>query len=207
MESGRRNITLGTALKTFKQLVSAKRIKELREWLPKKSLAKYDDQGLVPHYVFNGKKAYKVNEVLDWIREELVDCYDGFKIISKFYNFSSGIKKPKVIPNELMKHSEDLIEFPICTPSCIYFLLDNIEIVYIGQSINLASRISQHMLVKDFNKVLYLPVPQENLLSVERFFIEHLTPKYNNETFLKHKKFIYKDRKIDEVDMLINGSQ
>ena len=200
------NFTLGTALKTFKQLVSSKKIKELREWLPKKTLEKYEDQGLVPHYVFNGKKAYMVNEVINWIKEELVECYDGFKLISKFYSFSAGIKKPKVIPNELIKHSEELVEFPMCTPSCVYFLLDNIEIVYIGQSINLATRISQHMLVKDFNKVLYLPVPQENLLSVERFFIEHLTPKYNNETFLKHKKFIYKDRKIDEVDMLINGA-
>ena len=200
------NFTLGASLKTFKQLVNAKKIKELREWLPKKTLAKYDNQGLVPHYVFNGKKAYKVSEVINWIKEELVECYDGFKIISKFYSFSAGIKKPKVIPNELMKHSEELIEFPICTPSCVYFLLDNIEIVYIGQSINLANRISQHMLVKDFNKVLYLPVPQENLLSVERFFIEHLTPKYNNEAFLKHRKFMYKDRKLDEVDMLINGA-
>lgn len=177
--------------------MDAGKIKELEQFLNREAFAKYDKQGLIPHYKINGIKAYKINEVLEWIKEELVEYYDGFKIISKFYSFNTGIKKPEDIPNELIKHSEELIEFPICTPPCVYFLLDNIEIVYVGQSINLPGRLTQHTLDKNFNRALYLPVVKENLLNVERFFIEHLKPKYNKEGYLKYGKFRYKDKEMN----------
>jgi hypothetical protein len=193
------NITLGSSLKTFEQLMESNKIKELEAFLTKETFTKYDEQGLMPHYLINGIKAYKVIEVLKWIKEELVEHYDGFKIVSKFYSYNDDIKKPAEIPQELIHHSQELFEFPMILPPCVYFLLEGIEIVYVGQSINVSARVSQHTQDKDFSKVLYLPIVKENLDVVERFFIERLQPKYNKERFKVNKKFIYEDEKYETL--------
>ena len=78
-------------------------------------------------------------------------------------------------------------------------MLDGIEIVYVGQSVNVSARIVQHIRYKDFNKVLYMPTVKENLDKVERFFIERLQPKYNREGFLVHKRFMYENETYDSL--------
>tara|TARA_R100000501_G_C2563881_1_gene73431 strand:- start:42 stop:647 length:606 start_codon:yes stop_codon:yes gene_type:complete len=193
------NITLGSSLKTFEQLLECTKVKELEAFITKETFTKYDEQGLMPHYLINGIKAYKVIEILKWIKEELVEHYDGFKIVSKFYSYNDDIKKPAEIPQELIHHSQELFEFPMILPPCVYFLLEGIEIVYVGQSINVSARVSQHTQDKDFSKVLYLPIVKENLDVVERFFIERLQPKYNKERFKVNKKFIYEDEKYETL--------
>ena len=193
------NITLGSSLKTFEQLMESNKIKELEAFLTKETFTKYDEQGLMPHYLINGIKAYKVIEVLKWIKEELVEHYDGFKIVSKFYSYDDDLKKPLDIPKELIHHSQELLELPIINPPCVYFLLEGVEIVYVGQSINVAARVNQHIQDKDFNKVLYLPVVKENLDVVERFFIERLQPKYNKDGYLKHQRYRYQDETYETM--------
>ena len=193
------NITLGSSLKTFEQLLECTKVKELEAFITKETFTKYDEQGLMPHYLINGVKAYKGIEILKWIKEELVEHYDGFKIVSKFYSYNDDIKKPAEIPQELIHHSQELFEFPMILPPCVYFLLEGIEIVYVGQSINVSARVSQHTQDKDFSKVLYLPIVKENLDVVERFFIERLQPKYNKERFKVNKKFIYEDEKYETL--------
>jgi len=192
-------ISIGASLKTFDDLMNANKIKELQPFLTKETFTKYDEQGLMPHYLINGMKAYKINEIIRWIREELVEHYDGFNIISKFYSYDDNPKKPTEIPKELIHHSQDLLELPIITPPCVYFLLDGIEIVYVGQSVNVSARTVQHTQHKDFNKVLYMPTVKENLDKVERFFIERLQPKYNREGFLVHKRFRYENETYDSL--------
>ena len=176
-----KNMSLGPTLKTFEQLVNSTKIKELGHFITRETLEKYDRQELMPFYIINGIKGYKISEIMRWIKEELVEHYDGFKIVSKFYSYDDDLKKPKEIPKELIRHTQDLLELPIINPPCVYFLLEGIEIVYVGQSINVSARVNQHTQDKDFNKVLYMPVVKENLDKVERFFIERLQPKYNKE--------------------------
>ena len=71
--------------------------------------------------------------------------------------------------------------------------------MYVGQSINVAARVNQHIQDKDFNKVLYLPVVKENLDRVERFFIERLQPKYNKDGYLKHQRYRYQDETYETM--------
>ena len=196
------NASFGFSFKTFDDLMKMKKIKDLKNWIPKKAFKKYNAQGLIPHYNINGTKAFKLNEVLAWIKDELIERHDGFQIISRFYSYKAGTKKPTEVPNVLINHAEDLEEISIFTPPCVYFLLYNIEIVYVGQSVNVPARIHQHTLNKDFNRVLYLPVVEENLLKVERFFIEQFQPKYNKENFVVNKRFMFKDI---SYDTLMNG--
>lgn len=66
--------------------------------------------------------------------------------------------------------------------SCgVYFLLDHQEIVYVGQSVNVHARVSQHLddSTKSFNRVCYLPARPEELSEIENAMIVLLKPKFN----------------------------
>lgn len=60
----------------------------------------------------------------------------------------------------------------------VYFLVCDDEIVYVGQSKNVLSRMSGHA-DKRFNTVKMIPVGEEGLLSTERMMIKILKPRYN----------------------------
>lgn len=65
----------------------------------------------------------------------------------------------------------------------IYFLLKDDEIVYIGQSVAVETRLGSHLAErkKEFNRWFWIPCPQQNLLWVEAHFIKRFKPKYNKE--------------------------
>ena len=65
----------------------------------------------------------------------------------------------------------------------IYFLMNNDELIYIGQSYNIKKRIKRHAWAgfKTFNWFMYLKIEQpweRDLL--ETLYIEQLQPKYNH---------------------------
>ena len=60
----------------------------------------------------------------------------------------------------------------------VYFLVCDDEIVYVGQSKNVLSRMSGHA-DKRFNTVKMIPVCEEGLLTTERMMIKILKPRYN----------------------------
>jgi len=64
--------------------------------------------------------------------------------------------------------------------SCgVYFLKKGDEIVYVGQSIAVFSRVQQHKSRKDFDSVTVLPCAPDQLNNLEGFFIRLLKPKLN----------------------------
>ena len=72
------------------------------------------------------------------------------------------------------------IKLDICKPSAVvYFLLDNGSIVYIGQSINVMSRISAHFSCKTFDSVFYINVDIDDIDYIEGALIRKHNPKYN----------------------------
>lgn len=73
--------------------------------------------------------------------------------------------------------------------SGVYFLTENQNIVYVGQSKNIPLRIASHIADKQkkFDSVFYLKLPKNDLLDVESEWISSLRPKYNktiNHTLL-----------------------
>jgi hypothetical protein len=68
--------------------------------------------------------------------------------------------------------------------SGIYFLIDGHEIVYVGQSENVFSRLAQHARegVKRFNRFHWVKCHRALLLELEASYIAALTPRYN-QTF------------------------
>ena len=62
---------------------------------------------------------------------------------------------------------------------CIYFLCREGRIVYIGQSVCLAQRVSQHVSCKNFDRVFYFNVPADDLTRVESELINYYDPELN----------------------------
>jgi hypothetical protein len=65
--------------------------------------------------------------------------------------------------------------------SGVYFLIREDRVVYVGQSVNVTSRVGSHVSEgqKRFERAIYLPVPLSDLDGVERAFIRALRPEYN----------------------------
>jgi len=89
------------------------------------------------------------------------------------------VKKCKKIPPEL-KGFTNVYE-PEMKYCGIYFLYDDKEIVYIGQSINVESRIQSHLQdgKKHFNKAYFIPFRRTKLDGAEEAFVRMFRPKYN----------------------------
>jgi len=62
---------------------------------------------------------------------------------------------------------------------CVYFLCKEKQVVYVGQTTCLTSRLKSHRRDKDFDEAFFLPVPAEMLLEVEQQLISEHRPKYN----------------------------
>ena len=66
----------------------------------------------------------------------------------------------------------------------IYFLFENDEVVYVGQALDMASRIRTHIVEskKSFSSHAQIAVPEEKhhlLNEIEAYFIHKFQPKYN----------------------------
>lgn len=61
----------------------------------------------------------------------------------------------------------------------VYFLVKDWHVVYVGQSVNVLSRVAQHLGHKDFDKFAYLPCKPEELDLIESLYIHTLRPEQN----------------------------
>jgi len=87
-----------------------------------------------------------------------------------------------LIPESLEEIKGDL--YPVCTTleECgVYFLVDNGEVVYVGQSINVSSRVSNHFKDKTFEHAFAIACCAAELDDVERKWIDKLLPIYNRD--------------------------
>lgn len=77
--------------------------------------------------------------------------------------------------------SEEIIhkKKPVETLCGVYFLINNDEIVYVGQSVNIWSRLSQHKKDKEFSHFHWIPVQNSYLEIVENDYIIKFNPIYN----------------------------
>ena len=88
------------------------------------------------------------------------------------------------IPEALLAYREELkVVIPEPALPCVYFLIFDREIVYVGQTISLPKRLQEHRaLGKVFDRALYLLVPENELLGRESQFIKALRPRLNERS-------------------------
>lgn len=67
--------------------------------------------------------------------------------------------------------------------SGVYFLIDGSEVVYVGQSGQVLRRLADHVqhngYGRNFDRYAVLPCPADLCTSVESYYIETLTPRFN----------------------------
>ena len=70
-------------------------------------------------------------------------------------------------------------------PSGIYFLIKGNEVVYVGQSVNVISRISDHYSNIKFTRYAFVPAEKKHLDLMESLYIHFLRPKFNGMSLQK----------------------
>lgn len=85
--------------------------------------------------------------------------------------------------DELLGHEEILVMAGIKRRICgVYFLIKDCEVIYVGQSVNIHSRIDEHDRVKDFDTFTYIECEKENLSYLEARYISKFKPKLNYDS-------------------------
>lgn len=107
----------------------------------------------------------------------------------------------------LTKEEIDKLKQPVSARRGIYFLYNGDDIVYVGQSVNVDSRIGTHLTegVKTFDSYAVHLAPKEitatQLTRTEYYYISTLKPKYNKAgIYSKQEKFIEQEQKLKQKE-------
>lgn len=177
---------------TIASLKTAKFISDLTQMTPKRLIQLAQD-GFLPHTIVDGKILFHKPTVLSYIKKHFSEDIEPTILPPKvcfYYSADTKRVNHQTLPKQLMNYHDEILDYSIhMVPPCIYFLVRDIEIMYVGQTVCLPGRVSQHVKEKPhFNKVYYFPVPKENLLEIERKVILEMEPPWNNESYLKAKR-------------------
>lgn len=161
--------------------------------IPADEITKLAKDNIIPHYVLRNPQSdealflFNNEEILEWL------CKYNLEYVNAIYetkfnivNFDSGKElKFGALPIEL-SNIENIYQInlsEVCNVSGIYFLCKNKKILYIGQTVNIHNRLSQHLKNKEFEDVFFVPVHRMFLDEVERSLINHFAPPLNKQSF------------------------
>ena len=140
------------------------------------------DAGYCPHYkIDGGHSMFASAETRQWLANNVLNHNEGkpLPVEVKVYlkNEPANLDEvPETI--RLNKHLIEVENHQV--PSGVYFLCKDGEVVYVGQSVDVPSRVSSHRKDgKNFESVYMIPLPKEDLNSVEGALIRLLRPKLN----------------------------
>jgi hypothetical protein len=153
-----------------------------RFYLPLPSVKELSANGFMPHYRIRGieEPLFELHETKEWVAENLIEHTAGEKLPSpKIVVVRDGVDSSVVgLAPTSISSIAGLMRFNPELFSGVYFLCLKNEVVYVGQSTAIPSRIKQHS-DKQYDRVFFLRVPSSQLLEVENRFIKALNPKLN----------------------------
>jgi hypothetical protein len=124
------------------------------------------------------KERYDLRDKLGMELKSIKDRIDAYKKHECFcFTSFSLTKKYLLLKEEIVKQSE-----PYKNYCGIYFLIENDSIVYVGQSVNIHSRIAQHAQFKGFSRIAYIICEPHELNVLESLYIHAYQPELNGET-------------------------
>lgn len=142
------------------------------------------DGGYAPHYRIDvGPPLFRIGELRRWAAGNLLERIKGrnvpepVRIIADAKRVSDYRKVPTALREVvgLCDITSDIVR------TGIYFLCREACVLYIGQSTNAASRISAHSNRWEFDSVLFLPWPADDLDRIEAALIRALRPIFNGK--------------------------
>lgn len=170
--------------KLLESLLSSEELaKKLRGIMTKEEIDLYAAHNWIPHYSYGMESvAFNFKEVTEWIRKNLYRN-EGRTLPINYLRLKHTPVPASVEdePPSVIKDIATLVQVPAGYPPGVYFLCQDKDIVYVGQSINLGARLAQHVQDKVFDKVYFLPT--EDYDQVEADYIKMLKPKYNKQLY------------------------
>jgi hypothetical protein len=144
------------------------------------------EKGLCPHFRINdGIPLFRIADVRKWMIEAEVigECLGVTKRDAFTLRVISDRPNIDEIPAELRSVGKVFDVSRNLLPTGVYFLYLNDVLQYIGQSVEPATRLSQHRHAgKVFDRAFILPVPAFMLDEVEGSLIRHFRPPLNGNT-------------------------
>lgn len=139
------------------------------------------EQGYAPCVrIDNGKPKFFGPDILPWIKQNLFQVQEGQPLPDAKKIKLNGKESIKT-PPDLLPIADKLLEIPVITFPCVYFLIRNDRVQYVGLSRCFHARMGQHLGVKEFDRILIYPCSDENLEATEVAFIEQFKPPLNSK--------------------------
>jgi hypothetical protein len=87
------------------------------------------------------------------------------------------------LTNKILLREEEIVSGSILWSQTtgVYFLIDSGKVIYVGQSVNVYGRISEHW-DKTFDSFAYIPCEKESLNALESLYIHLLRPPMNGNS-------------------------
>ena len=153
-----------------------------RFYIPVDSVKELSANGFMPHYRIRGieEPLFELNETKEWIAANLIEHTSGEKLPApKIVVVRDGIDSSLVgLAPTSISSIPGLMQFNPELFSGVYFLCLKNEVVYVGQSVAIPSRVKQHG-DKEYDRIFFLRVPINQLTEVETRFITALNPIFN----------------------------
>jgi len=151
----------------------------------------------VDHFILNGEYGkltlFDSETVLDALRIIEVKAKHHTSVV-KIQCYDDPVTAKDKIPKEI-ESIKELFKVPDViynAGSCVYFLCKDDRVVYVGKSVNIQSRLQQHLKEKEFDKVYYIRVSPSQLDTVESALIAMLRPVLNktNQSLCDNRRLI-----------------
>jgi len=163
---------------------------KLKEIVGNDGLIELAKNGICPHYVITnpltGEQAYYFipSELNYWLENNYINEVSGDYKINNFVNITELNTKPtSKIPQEqyTITNLKELVLTSANLLPSVYFLCKDEQIQYIGKSVYLHSRISQHFAenVKEWDSIFYINCPINKLDEMEASLIKFYQPPLN----------------------------
>lgn len=173
-----KDMTWPGGLKTAEEIAPTFRISPAR-------LLELAEAGFAPHWRIDSQPPlFRLAELKEWgVRNLALRC-EGRPLPIELRVIKTPSLCPATDAPAAIRDIPELIEIPTGYPSGVYFLVQQEEIVYVGQSVNPTARISNHTANarKDFDRAYMVPVPLSRLDDVEAALIRLLRPRDNRTT-------------------------
>jgi hypothetical protein len=167
------------------------------------------DSGYAPHWrIDGGNPLFRIGEVREWLSKNVLQRVNGKALPQQII---VSVAKDRI--DDYRNVPEGLRQIPGLVDitgemrrSGIYFLCDGNELLYIGQSVSVSSRISTHHHEGKFNRVIFMAWPPDDLNDVEGALIRALNPPLNGRTPNGRIMSPGSGRKDEETMRLITGN-
>ena len=142
----------------------------------------------------SAKKAHATRKAnKEWLEKKRLDALiypESLKIqivaletrLAELSTFEKMSVISAALTNKTLLNGEQIakLALPWAKSSGVYFLVQDQEVVYVGQSVNIYSRIAQHP-DKKFDKYAFVPCEVELLDKLESLYIHMLKPRLNGD--------------------------